>query len=127
MLAAKNSRKRMPARSPAAATSAGGEGEVIGTSWFMASDHRPELSQGDEFHAKGRGEPGSIVWIQNRRLTADTFAFVLRAEKIDPITNMRGNAVGVRPFRYGLLYSLPLAIVLRAAQSREPPLADYTT
>jgi hypothetical protein len=46
-----NSRKRVPARSPAAATSAGSEGEVIGTSWFMASSHRPELSQGDEFHA----------------------------------------------------------------------------
>src|SRR6476659_9862391 len=35
MLAAKNSRKRIEARSPAAATSAGGAGELIGTSLFM--------------------------------------------------------------------------------------------
>jgi hypothetical protein len=36
MLAAENSRKRIHARSPAAATSAGNADELMGTSWFMA-------------------------------------------------------------------------------------------
>lgn len=35
MLAAKNSRKRIDARSPATVTSAGSVGKLIGTSWFM--------------------------------------------------------------------------------------------
>jgi hypothetical protein len=46
MLAAKNSRKRMPARSPAAATSAGNVREAIGTSWLIGCDakHRFDVS-----------------------------------------------------------------------------------
>jgi hypothetical protein len=35
MLAAKNSRKRIKARSPAAAISWGNEDELLGTSWFI--------------------------------------------------------------------------------------------
>src|SRR6266571_9403442 len=45
MLAAKNSRKRVPARSPAAVTSAGRAGELIGrTSWFIIIALGPQRS-----------------------------------------------------------------------------------
>jgi hypothetical protein len=37
MFAAKNSRKRIDARSPAATTSAGNAAELIGMSWFISA------------------------------------------------------------------------------------------